>query len=218
MVQIFIDIHTHWHHSSETDLFRVYNNMLNCDQDHAILPRATAGLHPWHIDEQDPFKGLSTLEELLQDNEILAVGECGLDKVIDVPLAIQQVVFQKQIRLAQEYLKPLIIHCVRAYEEVLQDLKNENFTGKCIFHGFNKNKVLADQLLKKGFYLSFGANILSGKLDDALLSVPIDQLFLETDDEQVDIRALYIYTAQLKKISLQDLKNTIFKNYQLVFE
>lgn len=218
MTQIYIDIHTHQHHSSQTDLFGVFNIVLNGDQDDHYLPPVTAGLHPWHISESDPFKGISILQELLRDNEILAVGECGIDKVISVPLAIQEDVFQKQVRLAQEYAKPLIIHCVRAFEEVQHVLKSENFTGHSIFHGFSKNKELAEQLLKKGYYLSFGSSILSGKLDETLEATPLEQLFLETDDVHTDIRELYVYTAQLKEISLNELKENIIKNYQLVFE
>ncbi|UZJ64582.1 TatD family hydrolase [Sphingobacterium sp. KU25419] len=217
MAQLYIDIHTHQHHSPEADLFGVYNNMLNSDQDLWLFQPVTAGLHPWHIAEEDPGKGLSLLEELLQDKEIVAVGECGLDKAISIPLAIQQSIFQQQIRLAKAYRTPLIIHCVRAFEEVQYALKAEQFTGKSIFHGFNKNKTIADQLLKKGFYLSFGASILTGKHDETLASAPLDQLFLETDDVQLDIRTLYAYMAQLKKISLEELKNTVFNNYQLVF-
>ena len=217
MAQLYIDIHTHQHRPPEADLFCVYNNMLNSDQDHSLFSPLTAGLHPWHIAAEDPFKGLPLLEELLQDQEILAVGECGIDKIIPVPMQVQQDVFQKQVRLAKEYAKPLIIHCVRAFEEVQYILKEEQFAGKSIFHGFNKNKQLAEQLLKKGYYLSFGASILTGKHDEALASAPLDQLFLETDDATLDIRTLYAYLAQLKKISLEELKNTVFNNYQLVF-
>lgn len=221
MRQIFIDIHTHRPSSSGVDLFAVYNHILNGDsnnQDFSFLPPVTAGLHPWHIQEEDPFKGISFLEELLASDDLLAVGECGLDKVIHVPLVIQQEVFQKQIRLAQQYAKPLIIHCVRAFEEVLVTLKNEKFTGHSIFHGFNKNKDLADQLIRKGYYLSFGASMLTGKLDEILTTIPLEQLFFETDDVAMDIKQLYTYTAQLKKISLNELKENIIKNYQLVFE
>jgi TatD DNase family protein len=218
MSQIYIDIHTHQHYSSETERFAVFNMILNADPDDHNLQPITAGLHPWHISERDPFKGISILQELLRDHEILAVGECGIDKVISVPLKIQQDVFQKQVSLAKEYGKPLIIHCVRAFEEVQQVLKSENFKGHTIFHGFNKNKELAAQLLKKGYYLSFGSSVLTGKLDETLEATPIEQLFLETDDAHVDIRELYAYAAQLRKISINELKENIIRNYQLVFE
>nr|WP_315395513.1 TatD family hydrolase [uncultured Sphingobacterium sp.] len=218
MTQIYIDIHTHQHHSSETERFDVFNLILNADPDDHYLPPVTAGLHPWHINESDPFKGISILQELLRDHEILAVGECGMDKVISVPLNVQQDVFQKQVSLAKEYGKPLIIHCVRAFDEVQQVLKSENFTGHIIFHGFNKNRELAEQLLKKGYYLSFGSSILTGKLDETLVATPLEQLFLETDDAHADIRELYAYAAQLKKISINELKENIIRNYQLVFE
>lgn len=218
MTRTYIDIHTHQHYSEETERFAVFNMILNVDSDDHNLPPITAGLHPWHINESDPFKGISILQALLQDNKILAVGECGIDKIIAVPIKIQQDVFQKQVRLAKEYAKPLIIHCVRAFEEVQQVLKSEKFTGYSIFHGFNKNKELAEQLLKKGYYLSFGSSILTGKLDETLKVTPLEQLFLETDDVHTDIRELYAYTAQLKKISLNELKEHIIRNYQLVFE
>src|SRR4051794_36832767 len=99
MAQIYIDIHTHQHSLLGTDLFSVYNNTLNSLQDYSFSAPTSAGLHPWHISEDTPFHGISILKELLQENKILAVGECGLDKVISLPLTIQQAVFQKQIKL-----------------------------------------------------------------------------------------------------------------------
>ncbi|WP_400263487.1 TatD family hydrolase [Sphingobacterium sp. SG20118] len=218
MVQVYIDIHTHRNPSSFPDVKTVWNNILNKDQEISYSGSRSAGLHPWYISEKEPFNGISALRVLLQHDQIIAVGECGLDKAIEISLPIQQEVFREQISLAQQYHKPLIIHCVRAFEEVLYSIKTAEFKGPVVFHGFNKNKIVAEQLIKRGYYLSFGAAILTGKLDAALIAVPIDQLFFETDDKELDIRQLYFYTAQLKGMSLDNLKNNILKNYQLVFE
>lgn len=218
MEQIFIDIHTHHLLSPSLEVKSILNIELNKDSIDSISDNITAGLHPWFINESRPLEGILLLEELLENQKILAVGECGLDKIISTDLSVQQEVFREQIRLAHDYRKPLIIHCVRAYEEVLLCLKDERFDGKVIFHGFNKNKKLADSLIAKGYYLSFGKAILNGRLDELLINIPIGYLFLETDDSSIKIQELYDYVAKVKNISLDLLKEKIKENYQLVFE
>ncbi|UIR57555.1 TatD family hydrolase [Sphingobacterium sp. SRCM116780] len=218
MAHVFIDIHTHRIPSLSPDIRSIWNNILNKNVEISSSTYTTAGLHPWYINEDRPLEGILSLEDVLSKNAIIAIGECGLDKAIAINMTVQQEVFREQIRLAHDYHKALLIHCVRAYEEVLFCIQSEQFIGNVVFHGFNKNKQLATSLIAKGYYLSFGAAILSGKLDDVLTYIPIHRLFLETDDTYVDIRELYHYIANLKKIPLDDLKKNILENYQLVFE
>ncbi|KAF5270282.1 hypothetical protein FQR65_LT17848 [Abscondita terminalis] len=68
-------------------------------------------------------------------------------------------------------------------------------SGKSIFHGYQKNEILAKQLISKGYYLSFGKAVLNGSMDKVLTETPVDRIFLETDHAPVSIDEIYAYVA-----------------------
>jgi TatD DNase family protein len=175
------------------------------------------GLHPWYIDENTE-RHLTLMAEGLKQDQVLAVGECGLDKNITIPLIYQQQVFDQQVQLAQVYRKPLIIHCVRAFQELIARLKTVNFKGAVVFHGYRKNWFLAQQLIDQGYYLSIGGHCLNGSQDELLENISLSHLFLETDtDTTVEISTLYQYVARIRSIELEELKRILYQNYKNVF-
>ena len=96
--------------------------------------------HPWYIDENRLENDMKTIEEKLQLSECLALGECGLDKRIEIPLNIQIEVFEKQIALAEKYQKPLVLHLVAAFDELIEIKKRLKINVPIIIHGFSKNE------------------------------------------------------------------------------
>lgn len=97
------------------------------------------------------------MEHCLSSNpRVVAVGEAGLDKLCDVPLPLQQEAFQAAIELSEKYRFPLLIHAVKATVELLVFQKKHRPTQPWIIHGFRGKKELAEDLLRHGFYLSFG--------------------------------------------------------------
>jgi TatD DNase family protein len=114
------------------------------------------GLHPWHINESAWEKEFALVEKYSRLPQVLAIGECGLDKVCGTNFELQQQVFVQHIQLANSLQKPLIIHCVKAIEETIHLLSAEKNKMPVIFHGFVKSKEAALQLVQKGYYLSFG--------------------------------------------------------------
>ena len=123
-----------------------------------------------------------------------------------------------QINLANEVHKPLIIHCVRAIEEVLASLKKANCRVPVIFHGFNKGPEMTDQILKHGHYLSYGKSLLSSeKSMNAFRQTPFDRIFLETDDSGLQIESIYAAATTLKQVELEILCKTIQRNAELAF-
>src|SRR5690606_24764773 len=137
---------------------------------------ASAGIHPWYIDDNFQVQ-MEALELYLAKDGVLAVGECGLDKNISADFQKQIMAFEKQIELANQLGKPLIIHCVRAYSEVFSCLLKKKVQVPVIFHGFSKKWVLAEQLLKHGFYISLGPQILKSEMDELISHIPLDKLF-----------------------------------------
>lgn len=176
------------------------------------------GIHPWYIDENRLENDLSFIEEKLVDKNCLALGECGLDKRTTIDFGLQKEVFELQINLAIKHQKPLIIHCVAAFQELIEIKKQRNITVPIIVHGFSKNKQLAKQLIDNGFYLSFGKYLLQNlELKETFLSIPNDRIFLETDTITESIEEVYSKAASYKNISIENCKEIIAANWQFVF-
>ena len=116
----FFNLHTHKFTDNPAILELV--NQYPWEFDEAI-PNYSIGIHPWYIDENRLELDLKIIEEKLQLKECLALGECGLDKRIEVPMSLQIEVFEKQIALAEKYQKPLVLHLVAAFQELIE-IKN----------------------------------------------------------------------------------------------
>ncbi|WP_284652121.1 TatD family hydrolase [Flavobacterium terrisoli] len=183
------------------------------------IPQYSIGIHPWYINEDRLFSDLQIIEEKLQLPECLALGECGLDKRIEIPMNLQIEVFEKQIFLAEKYQKPLVLHLVAAYQELVEIKNRLNISVPIILHGFSKNEQIAKQMLDNGFYLSFGKYLLRNpELKQTFLSVPDDRFFLETDTIEETLAEVYTVVAQYKNISIEALQTQVEENWKKVFK
>ncbi len=175
----------------------------------------SAGIHPWHISEQLYKLQLNKLADLAQNPAVKFIGECGLDRLKGAALPLQEEVFIKQIRIAEELNKPVIIHCVRCYNELISIKKIVRPRVPMIVHGFNTKIEIARQLIDKGFYLSLGGALLyeDSNALRVLQEMPIERLFLETDDEDISIIDIYQKVAKVKGVSIEELEKIVFDNY-----
>lgn len=182
------------------------------------IPNYSIGIHPWYIDENRLNSDLEIINEKLQLSECMALGECGLDKRIDVPLQLQIEVFEKQITLAEKHHKPLVLHLVAAFDELIEIKKRLKISVPIVIHGFSKSEQLAKQLLENGFYLSFGKYLLKNpELESVFKSIPNDRFFLETDTIDESLKDVYEVAAKYKNIELNELQEKITTNYNTVF-
>jgi TatD DNase family protein len=212
----FLNLHTHKFTNQDTVLELV--NQYPQEFDTAI-PFYSIGIHPWYIDEQRLDADLRMIESKLQVSNCLALGECGLDKRIEIPLELQQMVFEKQLLLAQHYKKPVVIHCVAAFQEVIAVKKRLKITVPMIIHGFSKNKQVAKELIDNGFYISFGKYLLRNpELEAVFQSIPNDRFFLETDTIEEGIEEVYALAAHYKNWSMDELQQQIKSNFAVVFK
>jgi TatD DNase family protein len=213
---VFFNLHTHKFTNQDTVLELVNQYPQEFD---AAIPFYSVGIHPWYIDEQRFENDLQMIESKLQEPNCLALGECGLDKRIDIPLELQQMVFERQLLLAQHYKKPVVIHCVAAFQEVIALKKQLKITVPMIIHGFSKNKQVAKELVDNGFYISFGKYLLRNpELEAVFLSIPNNRFFLETDTVDEGIEEVYALAAQYKNWSLDELQQQIKSNFATVFK
>ncbi|WP_291145699.1 TatD family hydrolase [Flavobacterium sp. UBA7680] len=211
----FFNFHTH-QFTNQSNIVELVNQYPQ-EFDSAI-PFYSIGIHPWHIKESEIDLELKIIEEKLQTENCLAIGECGLDKRIEIPLELQIVVFEKQLALAEKYNKPVVIHCVAAFQEVTAIKKKLKISVPMIIHGFSKNKQLAEQLIKDGFYISFGKYLLRNPdLKTVFQNIPNDRFFLETDTIEEDIKQVYDLASEYKNITIKELQGIISSNFAEVF-
>jgi TatD DNase family protein len=175
----------------------------------------SAGIHPWYINEKLYNLQLKKLETIAKESSIKFIGECGLDRLKGAPLPMQEEIFIKQIRIAEDLKKPVIIHCVKCYNELLSIKKIVRPRVPMVVHGFNTKIEIARQLLDKGFYLSLGGAVLQegSNAMKVLQEIPMERLFLETDDKDISIIDIYKKVAEVKSLALEELEKLIFDNY-----
>ncbi len=178
----------------------------------------SAGIHPWHIDNQIEIY-LNRIEELLRQNKLRAIGETGLDKIKGPGLELQKKIFEIHIEWAQKAHLPLVIHCVKAYPEILALLIKHNFREPVIFHGFRSRWYVAYPLVAAGYYLSFGPAVLkpSVYLAETIRLIPLEQLLIETDDSQVSIKEILHAINSIKQISVEMLTAHLAQKFKVLF-
>ncbi len=170
----------------------------------------TVGVHPWHAAECS----LPSVEAIEAAD---AVGEIGLDKACGVDFEMQRALFVKQLELAERFEKPVVLHCVRAFEEVMTLLERHTLRA-VLFHGFIGSREQAERAVKKGYYLSFGARTEgSNKTIEALRETPLERLFVETDEADTTIEAMYLTIARLRGTEVEELEEATAENYKRIF-
>lgn len=174
----------------------------------------SVGFHPYNIGKADEEDTLMKVRLATENPNVLAVGEIGFDKAIDASMDDQRRIFEKQVEIAEFTDLPVILHVVRAFNEVLEFMKVHRPSVPMIIHGYNGSRALVEELVKAGFLISFGQALAGehSKVIEALLSVPVEKLFLETDEGDLDIREIYLAAAQLKGISVDQLRMQLVKN------
>jgi TatD DNase family protein len=149
---------------------------------------------------------------------IIAIGEAGFDKLRGPSSELQRITFEEQVSVSEKAMKPVIIHCVRAWDELLAVQKKTRPKMPWLVHGFRGNKELAAQLISKGMYLSIWFEFaLRPESAELIRHLPRDRFFLETDGADVDIRKIYEKVAGDLIIEVEELKSIIFNNFNAFF-
>ncbi|HPN84931.1 MAG TPA: TatD family hydrolase [Victivallales bacterium] len=180
----------------------------------------SCGIHPKFIPENKEIDRIfRILEERLNEEIFLAVGECGLDRLSKTPMPLQIEMLERQISIAEKFGKPLVIHCVRSYGELLAVKKNarERNVRFCI-HGFSGHPKLAEQLIENGFILSFRQeSFRTRKKTESLIAASDGIFFLESDGNLEGVRPVYMSASEILGIELEALKEKIMANALEIF-
>ena len=200
---IYYDIHTH-HVPTAPDVVAIVNTLIGVDSvpdavsDPLPLFRSV-GIHPcyiYNVEEQ-----LAELRRQAVQPRVVAIGETGLDKRAATPLTQQMELFRASADLSEKHNLPLIIHCVKAWDELIALRRTLRPRRTWIIHGFRGGAEQACQLLRQGFLLSFGEHF----HPDAVRAAYPDHLFAETDEHGADIRTVYARLADALRLPLSAL-------------
>ena len=203
----YLDVHTHRLATDPQVVSIVSTFMQSIEEELQPTPYRSFGIHPCRIEEDGEVQW-NVLRQYVEQPSCVAIGEAGLDRLAACSMERQISLFDRQARLAEEVGKPLIIHCVRAWEELIACRKAIRPKQPWLIHGFRGKAPLAGQLLRQGFYLSLGYHF---QPEAARLAWP-ERLFLETDEAAVSIQVVYGRVAEALSIDLQALCDQIQRN------
>ena len=206
----FFNIHTHVSVHPKNEILSLAPEELSTDNRSSY---ASVGIHPWTLTKENADIQWEALRESIKDKRIIAIGECGLDKLKGPSMELQTAVFKQEAALAEDSSLPLIIHCVKAFNELIQLKKEISPCQPWIIHGFRGKLPLALDCIRHGFYLSIGSHF----QENTLKAIPLDRLFIETDESEESIESIYQRIAEIKGISQQELLEAINKNVREVF-
>jgi len=215
----YIDIHTH-EAAPVSGIFSVDVLMAHEERVPVNLKGIlyTCGIHPWHLNENNHDILLALVRKRCSDPQIIAIGEAGFDKIKGPSMDLQRRTFEEQVEISEETGKPLVVHCVRAWDELLGEHKKLRPEMPWMVHGFRGKADLAKQLISKGMYISFWFNfIIKPESSELVRSLPVERIFLETDGADVDIRDIYNKVSNDLNFSVSQLQVRLYSNFYKFF-
>ncbi len=215
----FIDIHTHGSHPVSgkfmIEILMAHEGSLPSEQKGMAF---AAGIHPWYLNETNRRQLTEFMNDVAPHPAVIAVGEAGFDKLRGPSMELQREVFDEQVRMAGMLGKPVVVHCVKAWDEFLAAHMRLKPSTNWMIHGFRGKKELASQLILRGCYISIWFDFaLRPESTDLIRSLPVEKLFLETDGADTDIRDIYIKVATDLGLSTNELKTIMHNNYKRFF-
>jgi TatD DNase family protein len=215
----YIDIHNHGSKPGE-GVFSVENIMTHEERIPSTLNglACSMGIHPWYLSEENINIYLSKIRKYVGEENLIAIGETGFDRLRGPSMELQRLAFEAQVKISSEHSKPLIIHCVRAWDELLASHKKLRPKVPWMIHGFRGRKELALQLISRGMYISFWIEfILKPESARLLKELPADRIFLETDGADKNIQGVYRKVASDLGMSEDMLRLVIHNNFRVFF-
>lgn len=212
----YFDSHTHQKYKEE-DIAFVRNafHHLSYERLSALPYFFSVGIHPWDV-HSNYHLAFEQLKHTATHPQCKAIGECGLDFFIKTDKSLQAEVFKLHISLAEQLQKPLIIHCVRAYHELLPMLKNTSVP--IVLHQYQGSLELTNTLKSPNLFFSFGKQLFRENFNVELLDIiPITQILFETDTMPIHIEEVYLKASSVLDIDFDELKNQVNSTAQKLF-
>ena len=215
----FHDAHTHLLYPIESHTISVLNVDVCPESSVPPLTPFSAGIHPWSLTAPRVDLSFERLQALARSPDFAAVGECGLDKIKGPEWTLQIAAFERQIRLAMQIGAPVVVHCVKAHQEVIEIYQKIKPKVPFLIHGFNNKETILQKFVAAGFYISLGAALLNegGNAARAVPLIPKNRLLLETDDAPIPLALIYRKAALLLGKNINLLAPVIQRNFTEFF-
>ena len=171
------------------------------------VPLFSTGIHPKLIDNTFDQK-FQIVKHLASLPNCAAIGECGIDVFSSAEVATQKEAFIQHLHLAQQISKPVIIHCVRAYSEIISALNTTRFSLPVVMHSYNGNLQTTEQLLRReNIYFSFSDKILApnSSAQKSLVIIPLSRILIETDNSSSPIQPIVSLIATQKRVGEEEV-------------
>ena len=207
----FLDFHTHsMRHEDDEKVLEIISVHLGQKKPAEYF---TIGMHPWWTDSPvTPAQREELLKQLRLSN-CLGMGEMGLDKLKGPDLDQQMDILRSLLTIAAEQEQTVIIHCVRAFNQLIQIKKEFPSIRNWCIHGYGRHVTLARQLIDQGFYLSLMPTMPLSKYKELVKALPLDRFFLETDSmAEANIVEIYSNVSTLLKMEVSDLCRQMNQN------
>lgn len=186
----FIDFHTHHASMAGETVIRQHEQ--------------SWGIHP---------KDAATAQWQPRPEGYMAIGECGLDHLCGVPARVQEELFRRHVSLSEEAGLPLIVHCVRAHEEILGLHRRLRPRQPWMVHGFRGKPSVMSRLLDEGMYISFGLLF----NEESVRACPAERLLTETDDRPVAVDKVYAAIAAARGTTVAELAACMERNFACLY-
>ena len=198
-----IDVHTH--NNAARNAIYSSGTLYRADR------KISVGIHPWYINAnwQSEFAAIAGFAG---ESNVAAIGECGLDMLKSpAPIELQEEILKAHILLAEEVQKPLILHCVKAYDKLIALHKEFSPKQAWIIHGFRGKPQQAEQLTRAGLYISLGEKFNA----ESANAIPMEKLFIETDESPLPLTEIYAAVAAAKGTTKEQLAQQIAINARI---
>ena len=178
----------------------------------------SVGIHPWEVAPNWEAAFEKIKQEATQNPLVLAIGEAGFDRLKGTEISLQKAAFYAQASLAAQLEIPLILHCVRGHDLLMEYLKSTKNPPAILWHGWNQKPEFARQLLPFPVFFSFGKQLLQPSSNAAhwLSACPADRVFFETDDSGVEIDSIYQAASLLLQLSEGGLVEQVLANWNAI--
>lgn len=217
----FVNIHTHSSQITDNDEI-IEVKSINIEDGIGIdaLRLCSVAIHPWSVKNYfDNNSYIAFLENNAIKDNVIAIGETGLDRLYHETFSLQKDLLLKHIEISEKYCKPMILHVVRSFPEIISIRKQTKAKMPWIIHAFQSNVQTLEQLLPYDIYFSL-SNVLFNnekRAVELLSRIPKDRLFLETDDSNKSILSVYERAALLSGMTIDVLREDIFSNFVKIF-
>lgn len=217
----YVDFHTHRRSGDALEILNVEA------LDAGAVARAcqqgqpfSLGVHPWRADasKAELQQAFLRIEQCASIDGFVAIGECGLDWVAKVDRAAQKSVFEQQMELARRLSVPVVLHSVRAFEEVIQILRVKKIK-RAVFHSFVGSVQQAERVVSEGYFCSFSPrSLMSSRTCEAIRQIAPSALLIESDESAESIVSIYEQIAELRNCSVEELRKIVFENYKRLID